>query len=236
MQIQQQGSRYKTELCRPWEESGRCKYGDKCQFAHGSQELREMRRHPKYKTEPCRTYHTTGYCPYGPRCHFIHEKTSTQPQRSLSASQMPSSGDVFNMPPSSGDVFNMAPSGDVFNMAPSGDVFSIAPVKGDFINKTPSNGEMYNMAASSVDFCNMATSGEIGAGGRSVSRPVPINQSNSMGTTPASSYSPPGSILKPWEAPDQVFLSSPPPSPTTRSSSAASGGRLSVFRSLSKTE
>ena len=65
-------SRYKTELCRPFEENGHCKYGDKCQFAHGVDELRNLHRHPKYKTEPCRTFHTIGYCPYGPRCHFIH--------------------------------------------------------------------------------------------------------------------------------------------------------------------
>lgn len=67
-------SRYKTELCRPFEESGYCKYGDKCQFAHGSHELRSLARHPKYKTELCRTFHTTGFCPYGPRCHFIHNE------------------------------------------------------------------------------------------------------------------------------------------------------------------
>lgn len=65
-------SRYKTELCRPFEESGTCKYGDKCQFAHGIHELRSLSRHPKYKTELCRTFHTIGFCPYGPRCHFIH--------------------------------------------------------------------------------------------------------------------------------------------------------------------
>jgi len=65
-------SRYKTELCRPFEESGSCKYGDKCQFAHGAHELRNLVRHPKYKTELCRTFHTIGFCPYGPRCHFIH--------------------------------------------------------------------------------------------------------------------------------------------------------------------
>ncbi|RDD37654.1 Zinc finger protein 36, C3H1 type-like 1, partial [Trichoplax sp. H2] len=67
-------SRYKTELCRPFEESGTCKYGDKCQFAHGIHELRALARHPKYKTELCRTYHTIGFCPYGPRCHFIHNE------------------------------------------------------------------------------------------------------------------------------------------------------------------
>jgi tristetraprolin len=67
-------SRYKTELCRPYEEFGVCKYGDKCQFAHGMAELRNLARHPKYKTELCRTYHTVGFCPYGPRCHFVHNQ------------------------------------------------------------------------------------------------------------------------------------------------------------------
>lgn len=67
-------SRYKTELCRPFEENGSCKYGDKCQFAHGGNELRNISRHPKFKTELCRTYHTIGFCPYGHRCHFIHNE------------------------------------------------------------------------------------------------------------------------------------------------------------------
>ena len=66
------GTRYKTELCRPFQEYGFCKYGDKCQFAHGEHEIRALPRHPKYKTELCRTYHAKGFCPYGPRCHFIH--------------------------------------------------------------------------------------------------------------------------------------------------------------------
>lgn len=65
-------SRYKTELCRPFEESGHCKYADKCQFAHGAHELKNLQRHPKYKTELCRTFHSKGFCPYGPRCNFVH--------------------------------------------------------------------------------------------------------------------------------------------------------------------
>lgn len=65
-------NRYKTELCRPFQENRFCKYGDKCQFAHGEDDLRVLPRHPKYKTELCRTYHSSGFCPYGPRCHFIH--------------------------------------------------------------------------------------------------------------------------------------------------------------------
>lgn len=69
----QAAQRYKTELCRSFQENGTCKYGEKCQFAHGHHELRSMMRHPKYKSELCRTFHAQGYCPYGPRCHFVHE-------------------------------------------------------------------------------------------------------------------------------------------------------------------
>jgi hypothetical protein len=66
-------SRYKTELCRQFIENGECKYGDKCQFAHGMHDLKDVNRHPKYKTDYCKTFHSKGFCPYGPRCHFIHE-------------------------------------------------------------------------------------------------------------------------------------------------------------------
>lgn len=82
-------SRYKTELCRSFTENGLCKYGGKCQFAHGPEELRDLNRHPKYKTEPCRTFHTIGFCPYGIRCHFIHnseeEKKPAYPRSSSSS-------------------------------------------------------------------------------------------------------------------------------------------------------
>ncbi|XP_069500349.1 mRNA decay activator protein ZFP36 [Ambystoma mexicanum] len=65
-------NRYKTELCRTFTDTGKCKYGAKCQFAHGLEELRVMNRHPKYKTELCHKYYLYGDCPYGPRCNFIH--------------------------------------------------------------------------------------------------------------------------------------------------------------------
>ncbi|WIA16079.1 hypothetical protein OEZ85_012804 [Tetradesmus obliquus] len=31
---------YKTELCRSWLDAGSCRYGIRCQFAHGHLELR----------------------------------------------------------------------------------------------------------------------------------------------------------------------------------------------------
>lgn len=65
-------SLYKTELCRSFSETGFCRYGLKCQFAHGLLELRPVQRHKKYKTEPCKNFMRDGHCPYGPRCRFIH--------------------------------------------------------------------------------------------------------------------------------------------------------------------
>ena len=40
-------ARYKTELCRQYVEHGSCRYGEKCQFAHGPVELRTLVRHPR---------------------------------------------------------------------------------------------------------------------------------------------------------------------------------------------
>lgn len=71
--VNKQRSLFKTELCRSWEEKGRCPYGNKCQYAHGTRELRPVARHPKFKTEVCCTFVTTGTCPYGRRCRFIHK-------------------------------------------------------------------------------------------------------------------------------------------------------------------
>ncbi|TSX85951.1 mRNA decay activator protein ZFP36L1 [Bagarius yarrelli] len=76
----QLSNRYKTELCRSFQENSSCKYGNKCQFAHGESELRGLHRHPKYKTEACRTFYNFGYCPYGSRCHFIHEEKLSSSQ------------------------------------------------------------------------------------------------------------------------------------------------------------
>lgn len=95
-------SRYKTELCRSFTESGLCKYGGKCQFAHGPEELRDLNRHPKYKTELCRTFHTIGFCPYGIRCHFVHNNEEEKKRGfSRSSSSSSSSSSIPPQPPSS---------------------------------------------------------------------------------------------------------------------------------------
>ena len=92
-------TRYKTELCRTYEESGVCKYGSKCQFAHGEEEVRGLHRHPRYKTEPCRTFHTAGFCPYGARCHFIHNADEMQEAAAAAAAASSSCGSPGPAPP-----------------------------------------------------------------------------------------------------------------------------------------
>ncbi|KAM6933205.1 mRNA decay activator protein ZFP36 [Xenentodon cancila] len=93
-------SRYKTELCRSFTENGLCKYGGKCQFAHGPEELRDLNRHPKYKTEPCRTFHTIGFCPYGIRCHFVHNGEEEKKASFSHSSSFSSSSNIPQQPPS----------------------------------------------------------------------------------------------------------------------------------------
>lgn len=122
-------SRYKTELCRPFEEFGVCKYGDKCQFAHGLAELRSLARHPKYKTELCRTYHTVGFCPYGPRCHFVHNQEEAMqkspppssvmaPQKSRPAALSPSLSLDSPSPPCSLSQSPTSSMGSFFSSEP----------------------------------------------------------------------------------------------------------------------
>ena len=82
--------RYKTELCRSYAETGQCRYGQKCQFAHGPDELRPLVRHPRYRTELCHSFHVNGFCPYGSRCNFIHSDfTVTQAPASSKLTQIP---------------------------------------------------------------------------------------------------------------------------------------------------
>lgn len=63
---------YKTELCESFSTKGYCKYGNKCQFAHGLQELRIKPRATNFRTKPCINWTKLGYCPYGKRCCFKH--------------------------------------------------------------------------------------------------------------------------------------------------------------------
>ena len=76
--------KYKREMCKNWTEVGFCRYGLKCQYAHGQEELAEIDRlteaqarlNEKYKSQNCRQFYREKLCPYGKRCHFRHEYRS----------------------------------------------------------------------------------------------------------------------------------------------------------------
>ncbi|CAI4047540.1 hypothetical protein SUVZ_12G1860 [Saccharomyces uvarum] len=63
---------YKTELCESFTLKGTCPYGNKCQFAHGLNELKVKKSCKNFRTKPCMNWEKLGYCPYGRRCCFKH--------------------------------------------------------------------------------------------------------------------------------------------------------------------
>ena len=66
--------KYKTELCKTFQATGNCPYGNKCRFAHGANELINTNRCQNYKQKFCKSFQKNGYCPYGARCNFIHNE------------------------------------------------------------------------------------------------------------------------------------------------------------------
>src|SRR5690606_5123390 len=66
--------KFKTELCISFSNNGFCKYGNKCRFAHGKEELFDKSLAcPKYKQTECISFYSYGFCNYGKRCHFKHD-------------------------------------------------------------------------------------------------------------------------------------------------------------------
>jgi len=63
---------FKTKLCRNFKNSGTCRYGDRCQFAHGSLDTKHMAKSKKYKTKQCINFFSSGICYYGSMCQFNH--------------------------------------------------------------------------------------------------------------------------------------------------------------------
>ena len=66
--------KYKTELCKKFQSTGKCPYGPKCRFAHGKEELLSKTQGVNYKKKRCKTFYEKGYCPYGSRCNFQHDE------------------------------------------------------------------------------------------------------------------------------------------------------------------
>lgn len=67
-------TKYKTELCKKFQNTGKCPYGYKCRFAHGKEELLAKLQGNNYKKKPCKSFTIKGFCPYGSRCSFRHDE------------------------------------------------------------------------------------------------------------------------------------------------------------------
>ena len=86
----QANPRYKTALCKKFTENQSCPYGDKCQFAHGEQELRNFNGHAQnmmyplgmgtknqnnmlnYKIVKCKNWEKDKTCKYDVHCTYAH--------------------------------------------------------------------------------------------------------------------------------------------------------------------
>ena len=68
--------RYKTQLCANFQRDGACRYGRRCQFAHGAHELRERSQllAPIVPEDQkiCQPFAATGFCRFGDKCKFPH--------------------------------------------------------------------------------------------------------------------------------------------------------------------
>lgn len=68
--------KYKTELCKNWIETAKCRYEDKCRFAHGQEELTAAavrNYNALFKSKNCRIFYHSKQCMYGEACMFRHE-------------------------------------------------------------------------------------------------------------------------------------------------------------------
>eukprot|EP00197_Chlamydomonas_leiostraca_P002398 CAMPEP_0202858516 /NCGR_PEP_ID=MMETSP1391-20130828/1014_1 /ASSEMBLY_ACC=CAM_ASM_000867 /TAXON_ID=1034604 /ORGANISM="Chlamydomonas leiostraca, Strain SAG 11-49" /LENGTH=627 /DNA_ID=CAMNT_0049537441 /DNA_START=96 /DNA_END=1979 /DNA_ORIENTATION=+ len=97
----ERGDAHKTRLCSEFMNTGRCRYGSTCTFAHGQHELRQPggsmpppgmdRRAPPQsappvskdsmrKTRLCEKFMQTGSCGYGDKCTFAHGTHELRPR------------------------------------------------------------------------------------------------------------------------------------------------------------
>lgn len=80
--------KYKTTLCRHYEETQTCSLGHLCSFAHGKSELRNINDpmprdfagkksqigalHSNYRTQMCKNWELSGVCKFAAMCCFAH--------------------------------------------------------------------------------------------------------------------------------------------------------------------
>lgn len=131
--------KFKTVLCKHFGQNGTCSYGDKCQFAHGFQELKnspnpgtgnvvtQIPDMNKQKTQPnpsnfkivkCKNWETSGACKYGSVCTFAHGDTElrTKSDNNLLMSEQAISVDTTNTLQGGMNPFLMQDPNFIYNM------------------------------------------------------------------------------------------------------------------------
>ena len=75
----------KKQLCKNWLETpGYCRFGTRCLYAHGREELQiedkltqaPSRTNDRYKSQNCSLFYRERVCLFGKRCNFRHEHKS----------------------------------------------------------------------------------------------------------------------------------------------------------------
>ncbi|KAJ3139060.1 hypothetical protein HK101_003683, partial [Irineochytrium annulatum] len=160
---------YKTELCRSFEETGVCRYGGKCQFAHSRSELRVVDRHPKYKTQMCKTFWEKGTCPYGKRCCFIHTSHPSMAANSSTSSTPSSNANTPTLdsedPLLFGDPDVYFNSQEYLSLSsPSSSTSATAPVSGGLGSPYTSNASAARRASDTDVIGGMPFGGAAGQG------------------------------------------------------------------------
>ncbi len=134
--------KFKTVLCKHFGQTGTCSYGDKCQFAHGFQELKNsgapntgnsgIHTMPdmninKQKTAPnpsnfkivkCKNWETSGTCKYGSVCTFAHgdNELRTKTDNNLLMSEQAITLDSSNVNQLGTNPFLMQDPNFIYNM------------------------------------------------------------------------------------------------------------------------
>jgi butyrate response factor len=60
-------------VCKNLVETGQCRFGNKCKYAHGVDKL-----HRRWKTTKCDDFSNPSGCAYGYLCGFIHRKSKAE--------------------------------------------------------------------------------------------------------------------------------------------------------------
>ncbi|KAL2930063.1 mRNA decay activator protein ZFP36L2-A [Bienertia sinuspersici] len=79
---------YKTEICMSWENTGSCRYGHKCQFAHGKEELRPIANRVRPKLELVDPYYSPQSSTSSNSSKFAVETMITPPAKEAENSKL----------------------------------------------------------------------------------------------------------------------------------------------------